>query len=97
MARKQHRCRAEATALRLIGGFAFGGVGVGFCFAGGIEDHCWTLFGAEGWPCGEAGVVGIAGASEVDPRVAYLGGKVARFGAVAGHVLAALGVVEAEG
>ncbi len=81
----------------MVGGFAFRCVGIIFHFARGVEDHCGALVGDESGPSGDAGVVGVAGACEVNPRFAHLGGEMLRFGSIASHVLAALGVIEAKG
>ena len=80
-----------------VDGFAFDCVRIIFRDAIVVEDHGGAFFGGEFGPRGQACVIGVAFAGEVDPGGGDFLGEGLGFGAVAGHVFGAGLVVKAEG
>src|ERR671924_21321 len=61
----------------LLEHLSLGAIGIVLHLAPSIEDHHRTLLGPVSRPPGKTGVVGIAVAGEVDPRVAHPGRQTA--------------------
>jgi hypothetical protein len=62
-----------------------------------VEYHGWRGARRECGPVRHAGVIGIAGSCEMDPRRTHDGRERARIGASSGHIFAAIRVIEDKG